>query len=177
MAALDVKPMDYEEYALSMSRFFPNITLTSVFSYEALPPNFTVLENCTAGAFAGIAVSFPPRSQLRSEAKLIGAKEHSVMYPVDMLKVGFTPTSFQVLRSRHIDTPSSPQARARRPVYRSLGRFSNGREGRRVWKIVERRFQCNNRSWYISYGPMMSMYGDEMIKVLLTPCTSGHMSA
>ena len=29
-------------------------------SYEALPPNFTLLENCLAGAFAGIMVSSPP---------------------------------------------------------------------------------------------------------------------
>ncbi|KAJ8107149.1 hypothetical protein OPT61_g9065 [Boeremia exigua] len=36
--------------------------------YEALPPNFSLGANMLAGAFAGIA-------------------EHSVMYPVDMLKV------------------------------------------------------------------------------------------
>lgn len=31
-------------------------SLTPLSSYEALPPNFTVWENCAAGAFAGIAV-------------------------------------------------------------------------------------------------------------------------
>ena len=30
--------------------------LMTVSSYEALPPNFSILENCFAGAFAGIAV-------------------------------------------------------------------------------------------------------------------------
>ena len=34
-------------------------SLMSLPSYEALPPNFSVLENCFAGAFAGIAVYIP----------------------------------------------------------------------------------------------------------------------
>lgn len=42
--------------------------------YEVLPPNFTAWENMLAGGFAGVA-------------------EHSVMYPVDMLK-----TRLQVLK-------------------------------------------------------------------------------
>ena len=29
------------------------------FSYESLPPDFTLLQNMAAGAFAGIAVSLP----------------------------------------------------------------------------------------------------------------------
>jgi len=37
-------------------------------SYEGLPPNFSLGANMVAGAFAGIA-------------------EHSVMYPIDLLKV------------------------------------------------------------------------------------------
>jgi hypothetical protein len=36
-------------------------------SYESLPPNFSLLQNMAAGAFAGIA-------------------EHTVMYPVDAIK-------------------------------------------------------------------------------------------
>jgi len=36
--------------------------------YEGLPPNFSLAANMAAGAFAGIA-------------------EHSVMYPIDLLKV------------------------------------------------------------------------------------------
>ena len=31
--------------------------LTSYYSYESLPPDFTLLQNMAAGAFAGIAVS------------------------------------------------------------------------------------------------------------------------
>lgn len=38
------------------------------YDYESLPPNFSLAANMAAGAFAGIA-------------------EHSVMYPVDLLKV------------------------------------------------------------------------------------------
>ncbi len=30
------------------------------YDYEGLPPNFTLVENMAAGAFAGIAVSRPP---------------------------------------------------------------------------------------------------------------------
>jgi hypothetical protein len=38
------------------------------YDYESLPPNFSLLQNMAAGAFAGIA-------------------EHSVMYPIDAIKV------------------------------------------------------------------------------------------
>lgn len=40
------------------------------YDYESLPPNFSLAANMAAGAFAGIA-------------------EHSVMYPIDLLKVCF----------------------------------------------------------------------------------------
>ena len=41
-----------------------------------------------AGGFAGVAVNFPPwRGVPNSHTKLMRHKEHSVMYPVDMLKV------------------------------------------------------------------------------------------
>jgi len=33
------------------------------FSYEALPPNFSVWENMMAGAFAGIAVGSPHNTE------------------------------------------------------------------------------------------------------------------
>ncbi len=57
-------------------------------SYEALPPNFTALENMLAGGFAGVAVNFAPQpGGSNCHAELMGYKEHSVMYPVDMLKV------------------------------------------------------------------------------------------
>ena len=38
------------------------------YDYESLPPNFSLAANMAAGAFAGVA-------------------EHSVMYPIDLLKV------------------------------------------------------------------------------------------
>ncbi|KAL9102521.1 MAG: hypothetical protein Q9163_002330 [Psora crenata] len=66
MARNEPKSMEYDDDVMQ--------SLTIYQSYEELPPNFSVLENCAAGAFAGIA-------------------EHSVMYPVDMLK-----TRLQVLK-------------------------------------------------------------------------------
>lgn len=42
------------------------------YEYEALPPNFSLLQNMAAGAFAGIA-------------------EHTVMYPIDAIKVCIAP--------------------------------------------------------------------------------------
>lgn len=39
-------------------------------SYEGLPPNFSLLQNMTAGAFAGIAVSLLP-SSVREDRRLI----------------------------------------------------------------------------------------------------------
>ena len=57
-------------------------------SYEALPPNFTAFENMLAGGFAGVAVNLPPRRRVpNSHTELMRHQEHSVMYPVDMLKV------------------------------------------------------------------------------------------
>jgi solute carrier family 25 iron transporter 28/37 len=50
------------------------------YDYESLPPNFSLLQNMAAGAFAGIA-------------------EHTAMYPIDAIK-----TRMQVL------TPSSTTA-------------------------------------------------------------------
>ena len=41
-----------------------NIDLMSGYSYEALPPNFSVWENMLAGAFAGIAVNTPHSVEL-----------------------------------------------------------------------------------------------------------------
>lgn len=40
------------------AEFVNNFVLTvSALSYESLPPNFSLLQNMAAGAFAGIAVS------------------------------------------------------------------------------------------------------------------------
>lgn len=42
------------------------LTAHAYSSYEALPPNFSLLQNMAAGAFAGIAVCFlPPLRQMR----------------------------------------------------------------------------------------------------------------
>ncbi|MCJ1403391.1 Fe(2+) transporter [Xylographa trunciseda] len=46
------------------------------YDYEGLPPNFTLGYNMLAGAFAGIAVGDTQRKGI----------EHTVMYPVDLLK-------------------------------------------------------------------------------------------
>jgi len=45
----------------------PNAEPVEEYDYEGLPPNFSLLQNMTAGAFAGIA-------------------EHTVMYPIDAIK-------------------------------------------------------------------------------------------
>ena len=57
MAQQDGKGLDYEEYEeASLAIIW---MLTCPLSYEALPPNFSVAENCFAGAFAGVAVRKP----------------------------------------------------------------------------------------------------------------------
>ncbi|KAL2752252.1 hypothetical protein ACRALDRAFT_1078263 [Sodiomyces alcalophilus JCM 7366] len=53
----------------------PNAEPVEEYDYESLPPNFSLLQNMAAGAFAGIA-------------------EHTVMYPIDAIK-----TRMQVLTS------------------------------------------------------------------------------
>ncbi|ROT42692.1 mitochondrial carrier [Sodiomyces alkalinus F11] len=53
----------------------PNAEPLEEYDYESLPPNFSLLQNMAAGAFAGIA-------------------EHTVMYPIDAIK-----TRMQVLTS------------------------------------------------------------------------------
>ncbi|KAG5999895.1 hypothetical protein E4U21_006158 [Claviceps maximensis] len=60
----------------------PSANLGEDYDYESLPPNFSLLENMAAGAFAGIA-------------------EHTVMYPIDAIK-----TRMQVLNSPS-NTPHS----------------------------------------------------------------------
>jgi hypothetical protein len=75
-----------------MANLLDLVPLISCLSYEALPPNFTLLENCLAGAFAGIMVSPPPRHErYENNTKLMLLQEHSVMYPVDLLKVLYHP--------------------------------------------------------------------------------------
>lgn len=58
---------------------------TDIDSYESLPPNFSLAANMAAGAFAGIAVWLTRCDD--SEMMLIRRQEHSVMYPIDLLKV------------------------------------------------------------------------------------------
>ncbi|OAL46062.1 asparaginyl-tRNA synthetase [Pyrenochaeta sp. DS3sAY3a] len=58
---------DEHEYSSRAPHLPPDTIANICASYEALPPNFSLSANMLAGAFAGIA-------------------EHSVMYPVDLLK-------------------------------------------------------------------------------------------
>ncbi|KAK4136226.1 mitochondrial carrier [Trichocladium antarcticum] len=67
----------------------PNVEPEEDYDYESLPPNFSLLQNMTAGAFAGIA-------------------EHCAMYPIDAIKtraqlVGATasPVSGGVIRATY----------------------------------------------------------------------------
>ena len=68
MAQSTVAPVEVdEEYELVAALTLPNTGPASdtwnwansvlPFSYEGLPPNFSLLQNMAAGAFAGIAVS------------------------------------------------------------------------------------------------------------------------
>lgn len=54
-------------------------------SYETLPSHFSLADNMLAGAFAGIAVRL--RVCFLANLKLSYVQEHTVMYPVDLLKV------------------------------------------------------------------------------------------
>lgn len=50
-------PVEEYEYGLSCSKQFSEQTLLTLnLSYETLPPNFSLVDNMLAGAFAGIAV-------------------------------------------------------------------------------------------------------------------------
>lgn len=61
MATHDPIPVEEFEYGFSLPADHSVIALlTSCFSYEALPPSFSLADNMLAGAFAGIAVSFCP---------------------------------------------------------------------------------------------------------------------
>lgn len=53
-------------------------------SYEALPANYGLGHNMMAGAFAGIAVC---AALTRALMGLTTWQEHTVMYPVDLMKV------------------------------------------------------------------------------------------
>ncbi|RCI11277.1 hypothetical protein L249_7478 [Ophiocordyceps polyrhachis-furcata BCC 54312] len=53
------------------------------YDYEALPPNFSLVQNMVAGAFAGIAVGWTFVAR-RPGTDL--AQEHTVMYPIDAIK-------------------------------------------------------------------------------------------
>ena len=72
-------------------------------SYESLPPNFSLTDNMLAGAFAGIAVCILQTYVQLKSSELILRQEHSVMYPVDLLKVAFPacqPPRLALMESR-----------------------------------------------------------------------------
>lgn len=54
---------DYEYVSAKLATCWPELPMTltrwSTRSYESLPPNFSLLQNMAAGAFAGIAVRRP----------------------------------------------------------------------------------------------------------------------
>ena len=67
--------MDYEEYDRILLAT-PELPTNGVYSYEALPPNFSILENCAAGAFAGIAVGMASYNVILGTNHRIGALSH-----------------------------------------------------------------------------------------------------
>ncbi|MCJ1471640.1 Fe(2+) transporter [Lambiella insularis] len=64
---LEKEAGDYEYVYATIDEGLAESLLTELHSYEGLPENYTLANNMLAGAFAGIA-------------------EHTVMYPVDLLK-------------------------------------------------------------------------------------------
>ncbi|RYP32672.1 hypothetical protein DL767_005074 [Monosporascus sp. MG133] len=60
----------------------PNAEPVEDYDYESLPPNFSLTQNMVAGAFAGIA-------------------EHTVMYPIDAIKVRDHPFGISFGRPAH----------------------------------------------------------------------------
>ena len=58
------RPMEYDEYGQALGSTLFRLA-KRFYSYEALPPNFSVPENCLAGAFAGIAVGLSNLKDLR----------------------------------------------------------------------------------------------------------------
>jgi hypothetical protein len=66
LAALETKPFGgASEAVAAMAQ--PSAEPVEEYDYESLPPNFSLLQNMVAGAFAGIA-------------------EHTAMYPIDAIK-------------------------------------------------------------------------------------------
>ncbi len=64
MAQPDAEPVEDYEYVLPrFALMYPYTRLPianlGLNSYEGLPPNFSLLQNMAAGAFAGIAVGYP----------------------------------------------------------------------------------------------------------------------
>ncbi|KAG6044108.1 hypothetical protein E4U17_000683 [Claviceps sp. LM77 group G4] len=78
----------------------PSTELGEEYDYESLPPNFSLLQNMAAGAFAGIA-------------------EHTVMYPIDAIK-----TRMQVLSSPSSITAQSGVLRSTYQMASKEGFFS-----------------------------------------------------
>jgi solute carrier family 25 (mitochondrial iron transporter), member 28/37 len=81
---------DGYEYVFRCSEYshhrpLPAVLIRLVRRYEALPPNFSLAANMVAGAFAGIAVCARSAPARPSDANV--EQEHSVMYPIDLLKV------------------------------------------------------------------------------------------
>jgi hypothetical protein len=82
----------------------PRTPAEDAYDYESLPPNFSIAENMAAGAFAGIA-------------------EHSVMYPVDLLK-----TRMQVV--------NQPSGVMKTGVTQALYSISRAEGFRTLWRGV-----------------------------------------
>ncbi|KAM3422135.1 hypothetical protein BST61_g2506 [Cercospora zeina] len=106
------------------------------YDYESLPPNFSLAANMAAGAFAGIA-------------------EHSVMYPIDLLK-----TRMQVVNP----TPAA--------VYTGIGNaiatISRAEGGMALWRGVS--------SVVVGAGPAHAVYFAtyEVVKQAMGGNASGH---
>ncbi|KAJ9647221.1 asparaginyl-tRNA synthetase [Coniosporium tulheliwenetii] len=101
------------------------------YDYESLPPNFSLAANMLAGAFAGIA-------------------EHSVMYPVDLLKVirSIMPSYVRHLTSAvPTDPDANYQSLSNRLILRFVERDGHHNTRGRVQDTVERAFKCGIGRW------------------------------
>ncbi|KAI1332268.1 mitochondrial RNA-splicing protein MRS3 [Xylariaceae sp. FL0255] len=77
------------------------------YDYEALPPNFSLLQNMAAGAFAGIA-------------------EHTVMYPIDAIK-----TRMQIIGPSSSSSSSAPVYKG---MIQSTMRIASGEGILQLWR-------------------------------------------
>jgi len=86
---------------------------------------------------------------------MVGFKEHSVMYPVDLLKVRFCVSKLSQISvsgwtnglSQFLDSHANPEPFKRRPVHGPDQCGFHNLSDRRLADTMEGCFECNCRRW------------------------------